>query len=155
MPIETPSTARQVAATPRDVAQALRRGSRCRCPACGSGRLFRAYLKVADACPDRCEAPLHQRADDAPAYFTIVIVGHVIVSGILALEKTMAPSTAVHLAIWLPLMSALTLGLLPPVKGALVALQWALRMHGFAAGRDAAEPDPAAAARARVDGART
>jgi hypothetical protein len=33
--------------------------------------------------------------------------------------------------IWLPLTGILTIGLLQPVKGAIVALQWALRMHGF------------------------
>ncbi len=145
MPIETNRTPAPTAAEPdRDTWRAVRSGGRCRCPACGRGRLFRAYLKVADACPDCGEALHHQRADDAPAYFTMVIVGHIVVGGILALERAMAPPTWVHLAIWLPLMTVLTLGLLPVVKGALVGLQWALRMHGFGGVPDAPEPDPSA-----------
>ncbi|MFM9942800.1 MAG: DUF983 domain-containing protein [Hyphomicrobiaceae bacterium] len=128
----------------RDVWSAMKRGGALKCPACGKGRMFRAYLKVADTCPACGEALHHQRADDAPAYVTMVIVGHVIVGGILMLEKSAAPPTWVHLAIWLPLMTAMTLLLLPVCKGALVALQWALRMHGFGGTADVPEPDPAA-----------
>src|SRR5690606_187072 len=71
---------------PRSLALALRRGALCRCPACGRGRLFPRYLKVVPACP-RCGEDLsHHRADDAPPYFTILIVGHVIVSLVLGVE---------------------------------------------------------------------
>lgn len=112
--------------------------------------MFRAFLKVADTC-SRCGEELHhQRADDAPAYFTMVIVGHVIVGGILALEKAYAPPTWVHLAIWLPLLTILTLLLLPVCKGMLVALQWSLRMHGFGGADDAPEPDPAVGVAAKA-----
>ena len=111
--------------------EAVLRGLRHKCPACGNGRLFRAYLKVADACPD-CHEPLHNhRADDAPPYFTIVIVGHIVLPGVLILEQTAAPPEWLHLALWLPLTIILSLALLPPIKGALVGLQWANRMHGF------------------------
>jgi uncharacterized protein (DUF983 family) len=145
MPIEINTAAAPAAAAPhRDVWSAMLAGWRCRCPACGRGRLFRAFLKVADTCPECSEALHHQRADDAPAYFTMVIVGHVIVGGILALEKARHPETWVHLVIWLPLMAAMTLFLLPRIKGALVGLQWANRMHGFGGIPDAPEPDPAA-----------
>ena len=129
----------------RSVQPALLRGAAGRCPACGNGRLFVSYLKVADSCPQCGEALHHQRADDAPAYFTMVIVGHVIVAGVLAVEKSFAPATWIQLAIWLPMTLVLSLALLPVVKGMLVALQWALRMHGFGRGRDPAAPqaDPA------------
>ena len=81
---------------------------------------------------DVCGTDLHhQRADDAPPYFTMLIVGHVVVGGILAAEVAYHPPTWVHLAIWLPLLVIMSLVLLPIVKGALVGLQWALRMHGF------------------------
>jgi uncharacterized protein (DUF983 family) len=117
---------------PRSVAHAMWNGVCLRCPACGHGRLFAAYLRVADACPS-CGEPLHHhRADDAPPYFTIFIAGHVLVAGALTLEQAFAPPSWVHAAIWLPLTLVLCLGLLPVVKGALVGLQWALRMHGFA-----------------------
>ena len=69
--------------------------------------------------------------DDAPPYFTMLIVGHFIVGGVLALEKGLAPPTWVQLAIWLPMTLIASLLLLPRVKGALVGLQWALYMHGF------------------------
>ena len=128
------STHPQSTLTPpeRSVWTALRRGVRCRCPACGIGRVFRAYLKVVDRC-DACGEDLsHQRADDAPAYFTMLIVGHIVVGGVLILERSVAPEIWVHMVLWLPLTVGLSLALLPVVKGGLVGLQWALRMHGFA-----------------------
>jgi uncharacterized protein (DUF983 family) len=116
---------------PRDFARAMWRGFRERCPNCGKGRLFGKYLKVSDTCPVCCEALHHHRADDAPAYFTILVVGHFVVGGALSLERGFSPPTWVHLAIWLPVTLIASLLLLPRVKGALVGLQWALYMHGF------------------------
>ncbi len=115
----------------RSVPQSIKRGLRRRCPACGEGQLFRAYLKVADHCPTCGEALHHHRADDAPPYFTIAILGHVLVAMILAVEMAYHPPVWVHEVIWLPLTVILALLLLPVVKGGLVALQWALLMHGF------------------------
>jgi uncharacterized protein (DUF983 family) len=121
----------------RDLWPALLRGLACRCPRCGRGRLFGRYLKVADRCA-ACGLDLsHQRADDAPPYFTIVLVGHVIVPGALLLEQLSHPPSWLHFAIWLPLTVLLTLLLLPCVKGAVVGAQWSNRMHGFGA-----YPDP-------------
>ena len=112
--------------------RAVGRGLLCRCPACGEGRMFAKFMKVADAC-NACGAELHhQRADDAPPYFTMFIVGHIIVPLILIVEKLWAPELWVHAMIWFPLTIGLTLALMPPVKGAVVGLQWALKMNGFA-----------------------
>jgi uncharacterized protein (DUF983 family) len=116
----------------RPLGLAMRRGFAGRCPSCGEGKLFRAYLKVVDRCEACGEDMSHQRADDAPAYFTILIVGHFIIAGVLATEFV-APEAP----FWIPslLWSAATLAaslwLLPRIKGALVGLQWANRMHGF------------------------
>jgi len=107
--------------------------------------LFRAYLKVNDSCPVCGEDLHHHRADDAPAYFTITIVGHIVVAGALLLEKGYAPETWVHMALWVPLTLVLCLALLPMIKGALVGLQWAYRMHGFSGVEDQPEPEPMAA----------
>lgn len=137
-----PSAGIAAGAPDRSIQPALLRGAAGRCPACGRGRLFVSYLKVADACCDCGEALHHHRADDAPAYFTMVIVGHVIVGGLLSVEQAFAPPTWVQLSIWLPLTAIISLLLLPVVKGCLVALQWALRMHGFGAGADPAAPPP-------------
>ena len=115
----------------RPVMPAIMKGLRKRCPNCGRGKLFRSYLKVAPACPSCNEDLSHQRADDAPPYLTIVVVGHIIVPAILFVETRWPLPTAGHLAIWLPLTLILSLLLLPVMKGAVVGLQWALRMHGF------------------------
>jgi uncharacterized protein (DUF983 family) len=125
----------------RPVAGDLWRGAARKCPACGRDRLCSAYLKVAQACPACGEELHHHRADDAPPYFTIVIVGHVIVAAVLALERAVAPASWVHYVDWIPLALALSLLLLPSIKGALVGLQWANRMHGVGAGPDPGRPD--------------
>ncbi len=137
--IETPDA--PAAAADRPVQGAMLNGLRHRCPKCGTGALYKSYLKVNDACPACGEELHHQRADDAPPYVTIFIVGHIVVGGILSLEQSYEPPTWVHLSIWLPLLLVLSLWLLPRVKGAFVGLQWALRMHGFGGdGHDAAAP---------------
>ena len=128
----------------RDIVLALRRGAAQKCPACGDGKLYGKYLKVADKCPACGEELHHQRADDAPPYFTILIVGHFIVAGVMMVEEYFRPNYWLHIAMWFPLTIGLSLWLLPRIKGALVGLQWALRMHGFG-GRDdldPAEPTP-------------
>ena len=103
--------------------------------------MFRAFLKVADRCT-ACEEDLHhQRADDAPAYFVILAVGHIVLSLTLSVELAFTPPYWVHLAMWLPLTLALSLGLLQPFKGAIVAWQWAHYMHGFDP-LGHAEPEP-------------
>jgi uncharacterized protein (DUF983 family) len=110
---------------------ALWRGLTGRCPNCGKGRMFRAFLKVADQC-DVCGEELHhQRADDFPAYLVIVIVGHLVIPLVLHVEMTYQPAYWIHAAMFLPLTLALALALIQPVKGAVVALQWHAGMHGF------------------------
>jgi uncharacterized protein (DUF983 family) len=128
------------AAPERPLGLAVRRGFAGRCPRCGEGRLFRAYLKVVDACPACGEDYTPQRADDAPAYVTMLIVGHFIVAGIVAAED-LWPNSPVMLdaLIWTVLAAGASLVLLPRVKAALVACQWAMRMHGFGE----AEQEPA------------
>jgi uncharacterized protein (DUF983 family) len=115
----------------RPALPAMLRGLRRRCPNCGRGRLMARYLKVVPNCPVCGEDLSHHRADDAPPYLTIVVVGHIIVPLILFVETHWPLPTAAHLAIWLPLTLILSLALLPAMKGAVVGLQWALRMHGF------------------------
>jgi uncharacterized protein (DUF983 family) len=111
--------------------EAMGRGFRSSCPQCGRGHLFRAFLKVVDHC-EVCGEPFHHhRADDAPAYFVILIVGHIVVPLALMVEVAFRPSYLIHLALWLPLTLGLALGLLQPIKGAIVGWQWAHYMHGF------------------------
>jgi len=105
--------------------------------------MFRAYLKVDDNCPVCNEELFHQRADDAPPYVTIVIVGHAVVGLLLSAEWiSSAVPLWLQLAGWCALALGLSLVLLPRVKGALVALQWALRMHGFETAAPSRTPGP-------------
>ncbi len=125
----------------RPIWPAFALGWRQRCPACGQGRLYSKYLKVVDQCDQCGQALHHHRADDAPPYFTMLIVGHVIVGLVLKVEMTYHPELLVHLLLWGPSTLLLSLFLLPRIKGALIGIQWAARMHGFGAGRDPALPD--------------
>jgi uncharacterized protein (DUF983 family) len=108
----------------------LLRGLRHRCPSCGRGAIFGGYVRVNNQC-DGCGLEFAAyRSDDAPAYFTIAIVGHFIVPAMLILEQASHPATWVHMVTWLPLTLAMTLALLPRVKGALLGVQWMLRVKG-------------------------
>jgi uncharacterized protein (DUF983 family) len=112
--------------------QAVTRGLRGRCPNCGRGHMFSRFLKVADRCPVCGEELFHQRADDFPAYLVIVLVGHTVVPLALLVETEFAPALWLQVALWVPLTGLLSLALLSPVKGAVVAMQWFGGMHGFA-----------------------
>ena len=117
----------------RPLGIALRRGWMCRCPACGAGPMLKSYLKVRDHCPVCHEALYHQRADDGPAYLTILIVGHILAPTIFFVFVTFRPDPLILAAIFSVGTAALSLFLLPRLKGMMVALQWAKRMHGFGA----------------------
>ncbi|MEI4486997.1 DUF983 domain-containing protein [Frigidibacter sp. MR17.14] len=122
---------RDGAAAERPLGPALRRGWRRRCPRCGSGPMFSGYLKVRDACPV-CGLDLHHhRADDGPAYLTILIVGHILAPVLLGVYTAFRPEPLVMASGLAVGTVALSLWLLPRLKGGLVALQWAKRMHGF------------------------
>lgn len=118
---------------------AMRRGAVGRCPACGERGLFSGYLKVSDACPECDEALHHQRADDGPAYVTILIVSHILTPILLAIYVAWRPTVTSMLVGFLTAAVVLSLVMLPMIKGAFVGLQWARRMHGFGHGDAAAE----------------
>jgi uncharacterized protein (DUF983 family) len=115
----------------REVGPALRRGWQRRCPQCGAGPLFRGYLTVRDQCSVCGEVLSHQRADDGPAYATILIVGHVMAPLFLWSFFRWQPDPLVMSAVFGVGTVALSLYLLPRLKGMFVAIQWAKRMHGF------------------------
>ena len=115
----------------RDLWLAMKRGFRGRCPRCGNGKLFCAYLKVANRCAACGLDFTPHRADDLPAYLVIVIVGHIVVPTALIIETDYSPPVWLTFAAYLPFTFFASLALLQPVKGAVVGLQWALRMHGF------------------------
>ncbi len=122
-------------ATERRVWPAVLRGLRLRCPACGTGALMHGYLKVRDTCP-ACHADLsHQRADDGPAYLTMFVTLKIVVPAMVYVMFNHDVNRALLLTLSIAAMVGLTLFLLPRFKGLVVAVQWALRMHGFEGAR--------------------
>ena len=115
----------------RALLPALLRGWRRRCPNCGGGPMMAGYLKIRRSCASCGEELHHHRADDMPAWATILFVGHVLLAGLLTVEINIRPPLWVHWATWPALTLGLTMWLLPRVKGVTVALQWTKRLHGF------------------------
>ena len=111
----------------RNAATGFMRGIARRCPHCGEGPLFSGYLKVAP----NCDACGHEtgayRADDGPAYFTMLIVGHLLVAPMLALSFILTWPISVVLALSLTFVALATLALLPIVKGGFIGVQWGTR----------------------------
>lgn len=93
--------------------------------------MLRGYLKVRDECPVCGEELHHHRADDGPAYLTILIVGHLMAPLILVAFTAFRPEPLALATVFSVGCVALSLYLLPRLKGVIVALQWAKRMHGF------------------------
>ena len=107
----------------------LWRGFSGHCPSCGKGPLLHRYLKVTSPCPvchhDNAQYP----SDDAPPYFTILIVGHVVIAPLLLFPFIWMWPTPLVLALTLPVVGGLTLWLLPRVKGAVIGAQWAIHQR--------------------------
>ncbi len=117
--------------TARDPRTAMWRGWRGLCPACGEGRLMAGYLTVCDACP-ACGTELHHhRADDGPAWATILIAGKILAPLMLFVFVTWRPEAWMMALGFSVAFAAFSLLLLPRLKGVFVGLQWAKRMHGF------------------------
>jgi uncharacterized protein (DUF983 family) len=115
----------------RSMAEAMLKGARRKCPDCGKSGIFEGYIKVKHTC-DNCGLELHhQRADDAPPYFTMMIVLHFTISGLLVVEQLYSPPTWIQMSIWIPFAFVFALVLLPHIKGTLIGVQWARKMHGF------------------------
>jgi uncharacterized protein (DUF983 family) len=96
-----------------------------RCPNCGEGPLFDGYLKVAARC-EACGFDLKSAdSGDGPAVFVILIAGFLVAFAALFVEVTVRPPIWVHLIIWLPLTLILSLALLRPLKGVMLAAQFA------------------------------
>lgn len=123
----------------RPLGRSIMRGLLNQCPACGSGKLFRAYLKPVDTCAACGEEIFHHRSDDLPPYLVIMVLGHVLLGGFMMTDLIFPASDWIHLAIWAPLGVITALATIQPIKGGVIGLQWALRMHGF--GGESDEPE--------------
>ena len=122
----------------RDARKAMLRGWRGRCPSCGNGPMMKSYLKVRDKCAVCDQELYHHRADDGPAYLTILIVGHVMAPLLIWVYTNYEPDPMIVATTFSIGCVALSLYLLPRLKGAIVGLQWAKRLYGF--GRSTGEP---------------
>ena len=128
------------ASQPLSLWSGVARGAKNRCPACGEGKVFRGWLKVVPEC-ETCHAPLGAiRADDAPPYFTIFLAGHLLVPGVLMIEKAYMPPMWLHMALWLPLFTIACILLLRPVKGAVIGWMMRLGITGHETAGHLAEP---------------
>lgn len=130
------------AASERSWLTAVLRGAGGKCPECGRGRLFAGYIKTGADCSECGLDFSGHRADDAPPYLTIFIVGHTAIPLALASKQLFDPPMWMQFAIWLPIMAAAMWLVLPASKGAMVGLQWANRMHGFS-GPESPTEEPA------------
>ena len=111
---------------------AMIRGWRGKCPNCGAGPVLHSYLKVNDKCTVCEEEFHHHRADDGPAYLTILIVGHLMGVMLHFVFVQFRPEPIVLFTIFSVGSIGLSLYLLPRFKGALIGFQWAKEMGGFA-----------------------
>ncbi|WP_413788552.1 DUF983 domain-containing protein [Paludibacillus litoralis] len=115
----------------RPLGSALLKGWRRRCPHCGGGEIFDGYLKIRDNCDICGEALHHHRADDAPAWLTILITGHLVGPLMFMTYTWIALPPWINAIAWPIIALTLVIVLLPRVKAGVVAFQWAQRMHGF------------------------
>ncbi len=119
----------------RNVRPALVRGARGRCPACGKAALFGRFLKPVRQCPACGQDWTRHSADDMPAYLVVLVVGHILVPFVVAANRRFDLSTGLQMALWPALALLLAVLLIQPAKGAVIAFQWARRMHGFSGRR--------------------
>jgi len=107
-------------------------GLRGRCPRCGDGPMFDGYLKIAPACSN-CDLDFDfVDSADGPAVFVIMIVGFIVCGLALWVEVAIRPAIWVHMIIWIPLVAILSMAMLRPLKGLLIALQF---FHNAAPGQ--------------------
>ena len=111
--------------------RAMGRGLKARCPECGEGKLFHKYLKASPACSS-CGTPLNEhQADDAPSYFAMLFLSIIIAPIMVTIQLVYEWPMWLNFAFWTPLSLILVILILQPIKGAIIALQWAHYMHGF------------------------
>jgi uncharacterized protein (DUF983 family) len=119
-------------------------GLACRCPRCGRGRLFRGLLSIYDSC-SVCGFDL-KAADsgDGPAVFIIMILGAIVAPLAIWVEFALEPPIWVHILLWPPVVIGGAIGLLRPMKGVLIALQFHHQAseHRTEGSDQAREPNP-------------
>ncbi len=112
-------------------------GLACKCPRCGKGRLFNGLLEVRDTCA-HCGLDLTPHdTGDGGAVFVIMVLGAVSVILALWMEAALAPPIWVHLLVWVPVISIMSIVFLRPFKGILVGLHYKNLRHKYETSNDA------------------
>lgn len=107
----------------------IRSGVLGHCPRCGRGALFDGYLSLHKSC-SQCGLDYgFADAGDGPAVFVILLIGFLVVGLALWVETSYGPPIWLHMAIWIPLASALCLLLLRALKGVLITMQYKNSAH--------------------------
>ncbi len=102
----------------------IARGVFERCPSCGQGKLFQSYLKPVNSCAVCGEQLGHIRADDGPAWLTILLTGHILAPFLLAIAPNNAWPDWVSMTVWPGAALLLALAILPRTKGIFIGLIW-------------------------------
>ncbi len=95
-----------------------------KCPNCGQGKLFRAYLKQVDACSACGERFADIRADDGAPWLTLIVVGHIFIPVMLVFVAMSTMSTWTQAVLWSLIFAGLCLAVLPRAKGLFIAILW-------------------------------
>jgi len=101
-----------------------------RCPHCGEGKLFARYLKLVEACTACGEKFGHIRADDGPAWLTILIVGHILGPILLAVIPDSTWPDWVSMLVWPAVALVMALLTLPYAKAVFIAIIWRSKCVG-------------------------
>jgi uncharacterized protein (DUF983 family) len=107
--------------------QSILSGLRGRCPRCGKGQLFTAYLKITERCNVCGLSFAGHDVGDGPVVPAILVIGGIVVGLAWMVENAFQPPLWVHAALWGPLTIGFSLGMLPLLKGLSVALQFRFR----------------------------
>ena len=110
------------------------RGFKRMCPRCGNSKMFAGYLTPRESCASCGLAFEPLRADDAPAYFTVFLVGHIAIAGVLFTEQLWHPAMWLQ-SLWAPVAAAMMFAFLPVIKGAVMGAIYSSRAgeHKFPA----------------------
>lgn len=109
----------------RDLALALRRGIMGQCPSCGEAKLFASFLKPVATCPHCGEHWADKRADDFPAYLVILILGHLLVPVVIAVNLKTDLPVWLQMIGWPLIAAVIALAMIQPAKGFVLGLLWA------------------------------
>lgn len=115
----------------RNWLDAVKLGFKGKCPSCGGAPIFGRFLKPLPHCPACGQSWAHQQADDFPAYLVILVLGHLLVPIVVEVNLSYEMPMVAQMLVWPAIALAIALIAIQPFKGAVIAFQWAKRMHGF------------------------